>query len=687
LSKVIIHSSVKKQAMKKTAFILSFILANCVLNAQVVYDYLKAADNYYKKGDYNSAAEYYEKYLGQKKGTIRSNRGEYDPYSVQSKGSGKKEQVAVSNWEHAVYNTAESYRMLHYPAKSEPYYKEVVAFDSTHTQFPLAAYWQAQALRALEKYDEAEQAMKGFLQSYTGNDIYATSGKKELQNLQFIQVQLKKKDLNLYTVNKAGGKVNGTGGTAAPVWVNSNTLFFTSARPDDDNSKSKTYVNKVYQASFSEGVPGEVTKVTIPTTGSIHQGIVSVTPDGNTMFLTRWEIKDGKKSSALYSSTNNNGTWSEPAKLDSLINLPGANTQQPFVMPDGKNLLFASDRPGSVGGFDLWYAPLNGGQVGAPQNLGNAINTKEDEQAPFYHAASGTLVFSSNGRVGMGGYDFFASKGSIGNWAQPENLGAPLNSVKDDIYFTSKGPAKNMLADVYFSSDRASACCLELFTLSKVRPLKQISGTVVSCETNQPLPGASIVIVNDANQTVFNKTVGDDGSYAFTLEDFQSLKATASANGYIEKTTAFAGVSNDEEIMQKNPAICLVKPEPPPPPVDTVVVMNNIYYEFDKATLKPESYPGLDEVVAMLNKYPTMVIELGGHTDDAGSDAYNQRLSEARAKSCVDYLVSKGIDRSRLEAKGYGESKPIAPNKKENGKPDEEGRQKNRRTEFKVLHY
>ena len=663
--------------MKKVLLIAQFALCTGgALHAQVTYDYLKAADNYYAKGDYYSAAQYYEKYLGAGKDQI--NKNEYDPYSVQSK-TAKASKVAVSNRHQAVYKAAEAYRLLNYPAKAEPFYKQVISFDSTGTEFPLAKYWYGKTLRALERYEEAEAAFSSFLTTYSTADKYNDNAKVEVKSLAFIQKELKKKELKFFTINPLVA-VNGAGGNSAPVLLNDNTLLFTSARPEKD-AATKNYVNKIYQASYSDSSVGSVVKADIPALANVHQGAVSVTPDGNTIFLTRWSIdKDGKRASSIYKSTKNGNSWGEPVALDASINVAGVNNQQPFVMPDGKTLVFSSNREGGFGGFDLWAATLDAsGNASNPVNLGESINTTFDEQAPYYHNPSGTLVFATNGRVGMGGFDLFSSKGTLGNWATPENLGYPVNSVKDDIYFASKGPARNMLGEVILSSDRNSACCLDLFVLHKEKPLKKISGTVIACENGQPVNNAVVKVVDGSNQTIYTKTTGSDGAYNFTLEEFMPLTAYASAAGYNDTTLAFNNPGDADEEFLSNPAICLTKPLPPPPPVDTIIVMNNVYYAFDKATLKTESYPALDEVVDMLNKYSNLVIEIGGHTDDKGSDKYNQKLSQARAQSCVDYLISKGIAKDRLVAKGYGESMPIA----DNSTP--EGQQKNRRTEFKVL--
>jgi len=431
-------------------------------------------------------------------------------------------------------------------------------------------------------------------------------------------------------------------------------------------------------------VTGEVKPLPLPQANAMHQGVVSLTPNGNTLFLTRWTIVGGKKVSGIYSSSKTGNGWSEPVLLDSFINATGASTQQPFVMPGGKYLLYASDKTGGYGGFDLWYAELDeNGKPLRTANMGEVINTASDEQAPYYHAPSAMLIFSGNGRVGMGGYDFFYSKGSMEKWAAPVNFGYPVNSVKDDIYLVSKGSARNVLEDVWLSSDREAVCCLELFFLKKVLPRKQVSGQVVSCDDKTPLPGVTISILDTIqNKVVYTQTTAGDGNYSFTLDEFQPLKAVATISGYGNGSLPFYTPPDEEAETLINPAICLVKDVPP---VEEAVVMDNVYYDFDKATLKSASHASLDKLVALLNEHPDIVIELSAHTDNIGNETYNQRLSEARAQSCVNYLISKGIDKNRLQAKGYGSTQPIAPNTKEDGSDNSEGRQMNRRTEFKVL--
>ena len=656
------------------------VLGCCILaaNAQFTYDYLRAADNYYKKADYYSAAQYYEKYLGTANQKLKT--AEYSPYTVATVTE-KKNKVPVSSKQLALYRVAESYRLLHDHAKAATYYGQTV--DANAGEFPLARYYYALELRALANYEQSEKEFNRFLDEHTSEDQYSESAKKELMSLRFIQTQLKKKDLKLYHVQKAGEPINTEGANYAPVWLNENTLMFTSTRVDS-TSKNKSHINRVYTTPVTDGTTGEVKPFSLPQANTLHQGVVSLTPDGNTLFLTRWMIVGGKKISGIYSSRKAGDGWSEPVLLDSFINAAGFSTQQPFVMPGGKYLLYASDKTGGYGGFDLWYAELDeSGKPVRTANMGEVINTVYDEQAPYYHAPSSTLVFSGNGRVGMGGYDFFYSKGSIDTWSPPVNFGYPVNSVKDDIYLVSKGGARNVLEDVWLSSDREATCCLELFYLKKVLPKKQVSGQVVSCEDKMPLTGVTISIMDTIqNKVVYRQTTTGDGNYSFTLDEFQPLKAVASVSGYSNGSLPFYTPQDEESELLINPAICLVKDVLA---VEEVVVMDNVYYDFDKAILKTASHASLDKLVEMLNAHPDMVIELSAHTDNKGNETYNQRLSEARAQACVNYLISKGIDKNRLQARGYGSTQPIAPNTNDDGSDNPEGRQQNRRTEFKVL--
>ncbi len=661
--------------MKKILSTLTLSLCFMIAGAQVK-EYLVAADKYFAGGDYNSAAHYYELYLGKGK----SKNEEFSPYAVaaSSKPVVKKTNVPVSSKEQILYNLAECYRQLHFHEKAEPYYVQSLNLDKS--KFPLVRYRYATTLKALGKSEEAANQYKAFITEHGTTDEYTESAEREIKSFDFVKGQTNKKGLTAYTIAKSPKILNDTGATYAPAWLDQNTLLFTSTKPETKGSKE--YTNRIYQVSYSGGTPGTVTKSSISQPKDIHQGVVTVTPDGNTMFLSRWTIGGkNKRSSSIYSSKKSGGNWSEPVLVQNL-NVAGSNSQEPFVTADGKYLLFASDRAGGAGGLDLWYASFENGVPGTPMNMGNIVNTKYDDRGASYHAASNTLVFASNGRVGMGGFDFYYSKGTIANLAEPKNFGFPVNSIKDDIYFVSRGSATNILQDVLFSSDRESSCCLEMFSLNKTKAPKKISGTVVDCEGKIAMGGVNVEIVDTINKkTISVQTTDANGKYSFTIDEFAPLKAMASRDGYFASSLQFNSPDDMEDDVMETPEICLTlmpKPEEP-------VVIENIYYDYDKATLKKESFPELDKLVKLLKDNPATNIEINGHTDSNGSDEYNLKLSDARAKSVVKYLTGKGIDKKRLQWKGYGETVPVTDNTNTDGTDNPEGREKNRRTEFKVI--
>lgn len=661
--------------MKKIFFFFLFLTAQ-QLSAQFVVDYLKAADDYFAKQDFASAAAYYEKYLD---ATREGAAGEYNPYAPQRTGLKAAAQVSDDNT--VAYRMAESYRQLNFPSKAAPLYKQVLARAAK--KFPLTGYYYAQQLRSLGQNEEAQKQFTAFLAAYKANDQIRQGAIRELDNLNFVQAEMKKKGLQYFSLKKAPKGLNAKGASYAPVWVGASQLLFTSTRPLDSTAKNQEYVNRLYTAAFTGGQVSAVQSFEISQEKGMQQGVAALSPDGHQLYLTQWSLQTGKKLAAIYTSSKTKEGWSTPVLMDETINAPGASNQQPFVTPDGKHLFFASDRKGGEGGFDLWYAPLTNGKPGKATNFGKTINTPGDEQAPFYHAASNSLVFSSNGRVGMGGFDFYQSSGQIGNWSAPINLGYPVNSVKDDIYFISRGSAKNILEDVVLSSDREAVCCLELFSLRKEIPRRTVKGSVVSCIDKQPIEGVNIRFFDASGKEELRKQETDKtGQYSITLEEFSVLKVVATRQGFAD-TMQLTGIPSDPwELVQTESTLCM---NPVFPPAGTVEEIADIFYEFDKATLKEESFPSLDKLAARLVANPDVVLEIRGHTDNKGKATYNQRLSEARAKSCVDYLISKGVLAKQLQSRGYGASLPVAPNQNADGTDHPEGRARNRRTEFKVL--
>lgn len=573
------------------------LLPGMVARAQWTRDYLKAADRYYARADYASAATYYEKYLGGKR-TVAAGS---DPYLVTARasaGSKPASHVAVT------YQLAESYRQLTDVAKATPLYKQVSEADAAG--YPLALFYYAAGERALGHYAAAEQAFRLFLQS-SGNTAKIPEAKRELANLQFIQQQLAGKDTAGYTiVPLAAGK---NGASYAPAQLNAGTLLFTATWPEG----STNHINRIYQAGYTPGALTQPMPVELPAADT-HQGAAVVSEDGSTLYYTAWNTGKGKKEAAVYAAKRTGNAWGKPVLLDSLMNKPGTNTQQPMPLPGGKYLLFVSDRPGGLGGYDIWYAELNSlGHVAAVKNAGAVLNTPGNEQAPYYHAPSGKLVFATDGRTGMGGYDLFYSTGSIASWSTPVNLGYPVNSVKDDIYFLSMGKGDNPAEEAVFSSDRSAACCLELMAIHKV-----------------PAPPAP------------------------------------------EKTTVV--------VIPETPADTTS-----PVPVFTSRVLENVYYALNSAELQQVSFITLNQLADTLLAYPSLEVEIGGHTDSTGTATYNKLLSQRRADNVAAYLVSRGVDKKRVTAKGYGAEVPLAPNTKPDGADNPEGREKNRRTELKII--
>lgn len=642
------------------------------VQAQSRAGYLTAADAYFAKADYSSAVAYYEKFLRSGYKAVSSGS---DPYAI----AANSEAAVISNRQLVTWRLAESYRLLHYYAKAAPLYQQTTTFNKE--QYPLAYYYYAVVLRAQGKYEEAEAAFTAFLNTRTQKDEYGEAAAREVKNLQFIKTQLSSKAVMAYTIHKlAEGK---DGASYAPVWMG-DSLLFTATWPEA-RKKDKWHNNYLYQAAYVNDALGEVVKTRLPAS-DIHEGAATLSEDGKSLYLTRWTNTNGKKAAAIFLSKKAGAEWSVPVALDATINTPGANAQQPFLLPGGRTLLYVSDRQGGYGGYDIWYAQLDEkGSIVKTANLGSSINTAANEQAPYYHKPSATLVFATDGRTGMGGYDLFYSKGSVEQWSEPVNFGYPVNSVKDDMYFVSTSNSANLLEHVVLSSDRTADCCLELLSLHKKNQRKLVTGKVVSCTDQTPLAGVAIRVLN-ADTVIYKGETGDDGVYAFTLDAFSPLSAVTVLRGYV---TASFPLSQPADVMADSLIalpVCLQKEIiVVVPAVDSQMVLRNISFAFNEAALQPASYTTLDSLVTLLVNNPQLDIEVSGHTDDHGAEALNQALSEARAASIVTYLVNKGIDKNRLTAKGYGASKPIAPNKQADGSDNPEGREQNRRTEIRMI--
>ncbi|WP_300805921.1 OmpA family protein [uncultured Duncaniella sp.] len=421
------------------------------------------------------------------------------------------------------------------------------------------------------------------------------------------------------------------------------------------------------------------------------EGIVSFSPDGSTMYLTRSTRTPDKDTGVdIYTSTRSDAKWSAPVKLD-ITNDTISSYGHPAVSPSGEYLYFTSDMPGQ-GGKDIWRINLRE-RAGSLENLGEAINTPGDEVFP-YMLTDSIMYFSSDGHPGLGGLDMFkATLQPSGGWLV-ENLGSPMNSEGDDFGITFATPGKEA---GYFSSNRGDGRGYDHLYSFELPDLKiLISGWVLD-KDEEPVANAIIRIVgNDgSNQKAVAR---NDGSFSFPLQRGVSYVMLAGAKGYLNARQEFTADNAEEDAEYGIDFILasITKPN----------IVDNIFYDFDKATLRPESKEALDGVVQMLRDNPNITIEMASHTDRKGSDEYNIALSERRAKSVVDYLIGAGIPADRLQYQGYGESRPMTITKRlarefpqfEEGQtldeafiltlsPEEQevADQINRRTEFQVL--
>jgi OmpA-OmpF porin, OOP family len=641
-------------------------------NAQFGNDYLKAADKYYRLADYASAAVYYEKYLqvGAKGGS-----NEYEPYEVTI----KKKMGQNANSHEAVYHLAESYRLLTNFEKAEPVYKQLLQATTGIT--PLAYFHYAGVLRAQAKYAEAEQSLNIFLDKYKTEDAYTNNARRELLNLRFIQEQLASADIKRYSLQKITGGRDGA--SYAPVVTPDNSLLFTATWADSTGSGKQRHRNRLLQANYTGAEIGNITSVELPG-APLHEGTPAISNDGNTLYITRWKIADGKKLASIYKSIKTAGGWSEPVVLNNIVNETGYSAQQPVILNNGKYLVYASDKNGGYGGYDLWCAELNStGDPVSTTNLGEVINTPFNEEAPYYHVATGNLVFASNGKVGMGGYDLFYSTGEPSHWQQPVNFGYPVNSVKDDMYFASSNGSKKLLEDAFISSDRTAACCLELFHVN--RSYKQIyTGQVVDCATNKPVTGAIITVTATDGKAVADIRSDEKGTYMIETVEGQALNIKGAKEFYKPgELTTKEKITSDTVL---NDVLCLTAiPQPKKLFADSKLEVKNILFAYNDTAVATSDYEFLDQVVAYLKANPTSKIEIGAHTDGIGSVAYNLKLSANRAKACFKYLTNAGIARERMIAKGYGECCPLENEFTADKKDNPAAREKNRRIEIKLL--
>lgn len=652
--------------MKKAVYIIVCLLLTAVA-AGCRTPKLSEADAQFQRGEYYDASVTYKKvYNKLRKKEERPQRGE------------------------VAFKMGRCYRLLNMSARASAAFQNALRYeypDST-THFMLA-----QALHADGKYAAALRSYDKYLE-FCPDDSLAINCAEGCRTAQEIRARGSR-----YVVKQAK-LFNSRRADFCPMYlgVDCDQIYYTSTTEKaTGDKKSEITGMKNADVFFSKKNEKGEWERPEPVEGELNtefdEGIVAFSPDAQTMYLTKARRElNAPTSVEIYTSTRSDAKWSAPVKFE--ITADTLSTfGHPAVSPDGEYLYFVSDMPGGYGGKDIWRISLKERQ-GSLVNLGPDINTEGNDDFPYVRS-DGSLYFSSDGHPGMGGLDIFRAT-AVGDPAdlrwKVENMGFPINSAGDDFGITfGKGE------DGFFSSNRGDARGFDHIYSFEYDPVRITIEGLVMDKDEEPVKNAIIRIVgNDGSNQ--KEVARDDGSFSFALQRGVKYVMLAGAKGYLNQKQEFA---SDSTMEDANYWVEFILPS-----ISKPSVVENIFYDYDKADLRPESKTALNELIAVLHDNPNVTIEMASHTDRWGSDAYNINLSERRAKSVVDYLVENGISRDRLQPHGYGKSRPktvtkriarLYPQFKEGDILTEEfiktlseedqqaADQINRRTEFSVL--
>lgn len=585
------------------------------------------------------------------------------------------------------FKMAECYTRLNMSARASAAYQNAIRYGYPDS---IAQLHLAQALHAEGKYPAAIKAYEEFLMRAPQSEIARSglSGAREAQRLRQQPTRYVVREAKLFNSRRAD---------FAPMFLpgGNDVLYFTTTNEKVTGNKRSEITgmkksdiwmarkNERGEWQRPEPVEGELNT-------ELDEGIVSFSPDGSTMYLSKARREPNANTGVeIYTSQRSDAKWSAPVKFEITADTL-SSYGHPAVSPDGQWLYFTSDMPGGFGGKDIWRVNLKE-RAGSLENLGEFINTPGDDVFPYMRTDS-VMYFASDGHPGMGGLDIFrAQLTPSGGWSVV-NMGVPVNSAADDFGITFGAGESG-----YLSSNRGDARGYDHLFSFVLPDLKiYISGMVLD-KDEEPVPNAVIRIVG--NDGSIQKEGGKaDGSFRFPLQRGVSYVMMAGAKGFLNAKQEFTA-DNAEEDAEYGVDFILAS-------INKPVVIENVFYDFDRADLRPETKTALDEMAQMLNDNPNVTIEMASHTDRWGTEEYNMSLSHRRAQSVIDYLISKGISADRLQPQGYGKSRPKTitkrlareyPQFKEgdvlteeyiSGLPEEDQEaadQINRRTEFQVL--
>ncbi len=547
------------------------------------------------------------------------------------------------------YKLGTCYSRLNQSARAAAAFQNAIRYEYPDS---MAFYYLGRSLQADGKYPQAIQAYTTFLEWQPDSQL-AKDGIKGCQRA----IAAKDGGKTRYIVKNAK-LFNSRRADFSPMFLDKqcDQIYFTTSNEKvTGNNKSEITGMKKSDIWFSKKNEKGEWQRPEPVEGELNteadEGIISFTPDGQTMYLTRANRSETANTSVeIYTSRRSDATWSAPQKYEITADTISA-FGHPAVSPDGRYLYFSSDMPGGYGGKDIWRVNLND-KIGSLENLGPQINTSGDEMFPYIRTDS-IIYFSSDGHPGFGGLDLFkATLNSTGDRWSIDNMGEPMNSSGDDFGITfGQGESG------FFSSNRGDGRGYDHIYSFELPDIKiTISGWVVD-KDDEPVANAIIRIVGDdgSNQ---KEVARDDGSFKFNLSRGVKYVMMAGAKGYLNVKQEFESDQAEEDADYGIDFVLAAINKPQ--------VVENIFYDFDKATLRPESKAALDEMIEMLRDNPNVTIEMGSHTDRWGSDEYNLSLSNRRAQSVVDYLIAGGIAPDRLTAVGYGETRPKTVTKRIN---------------------
>jgi len=690
----------------KNSVVVILLLMSILGFGQSKVEWVFNGDEFFKLEDYPSALKYYKRALND---TIHLQM-EVIPYEsvVSNQKIDKKtieiDSVKVPLEDYVNHQIGYSYYAIKDYTNAEKHY-ELIATDSSY--FPDDYFYYGAALMNNEKYKEAITSFEKFVKSNTKSDSLLRKAQWSMSGC-INAMRAKVKEEVIVTLADTSVFNKGTSSFGAMYWQHDGKLLFSSAREggviiDPENQQSEYLLDLYWTEKIDSTTWGKANNFGRPLNSAKHDA-AGCFNNGDVLFYTRMSDED-RTIENIHLARMVNLRFYESFKLDSSVNFPGYKSAHPFITMDGTTMFFSSNRPGGKGGMDIWKIAIDelGNPVGEPENLGEPINTEFDEVTPFFHETTSTLFFSSEGHKSMGGLDIFKSSYNRDEdwYAKPVNLGKPINSSKDDAYMIWDSFMKHG----WFSSDREpceGGHCYDIYEV-KNAPIKiYIEGLVLDAFTDDIIPNATITFKDvEYKFEPFVIQADEDGFYETELNQNIEVFMKCQKQGYFADAASANTKSITETTTITQDFFLRKIPE-------GEIEIEGIEYDYNSATLRPESKVILDELFNFLELNNNIEIEISSHTDSRGSDSYNQTLSQQRAKSCVDYLIEKGIDPKRIVAKGYGETKPAylldenkEPildkdgnkiqlteayiNSQSTKKKREELHQKNRRTAFRVL--